>query len=75
MLHYCPENVSAYHYSQLETVTIKFQNGCENYQFKMAVKNHKACLFRSKSNLENLGMSKNVALLSKKCISSLLFHN
>ena len=38
MLHYCPENVSAYYYSQLEIVTIKFQDGCQNYQLKMAVK-------------------------------------
>ena len=35
----------------------------------MAVKNHKTYLFRSKFNLESLGMSKNVALLSRKCIS------
>ena len=58
MLHYCSEIVSAYYYSQLKKVTIKFQDGCRNYQLKMAVKNHKTCLFRSKFNLESLGMRK-----------------
>ena len=73
MLHYCSEIVSDHYCPQLQKITIEFQDGRRKYQLKMAVKNLETCLFGSKFNLESLGMSTNVALLSRKCISLLLF--
>ena len=38
-------------------------------------KNHQTCLFWLKFDLECLGMSQNVALFFRNCISLLFFHN